>query len=461
MNRGNEQLNILVVDDEKKQCSIMKILLTSEGYIARTANSAEEALEQMAKEPADIVITDLRMEGRDGIALLGQIRKKYPACKVILLTGYGSIENAVEAMKKGAWSYFVKGQGPEGLLEELRKLQKAHMIKRETMQEKPKGLNYMLQTKNEEFKKIFRIVERAAKSSANILILGESGVGKEVFANYIHQLSKPEKKFLAVNCHALSDNLMESELFGHEKGAFTGATNTYKGRFESVEGGTLFLDEIGDIPRHVQSKLLRTLETRSIERVGSTQKIPVEFRLVSATNVDLEKAIEDGTFRSDLYYRLCTITIVLPPLRERKEDLPALIRFFLKKYGDEQQKEMQEPSPEVWDALLSYSYKGNVRELKNIIERLVVLSDDGVISMEDLPDQFFERTSDKPSGESHIVSSLKEVRMQAERAAILEALRQDNFKIKETAASLGISERQLFNKVKEYQIDLKKYKKER
>lgn len=450
---NTDKLRILVVDDEKNQCDIMKILLTSEGYCTRTANSVKEALGAMKDEVPDIVITDLRMEGQDGIVLLEQVRQKFPECKVILLTGYGSIENAVEAMKKGAWFYFVKGQGPEELLGELRKLQKAHSAKKEVKQEIKKQ-NYMLDTKNPEFKKIFRIVERAAKSSANILILGESGVGKEVFANYIHQLSRLEKNFLAVNCHALSDNLMESELFGHEKGAFTGATGVYKGRFESVDGGTLFLDEIGDIPRHVQSKLLRTLETRTIERVGSTKNIAVDFRLISATNVDLEKAMEAGDFRSDLYYRLSTITVVLPPLRERKEDLPDLIRFFLKKYGDEQQKEMEEPSPEIWDTLLAYPYRGNVRELKNIIERLVVLSDNGAISMDDLPEQFLEHKS----GRNTPAGSLKAAKMQAEKEVILEVLKLENYKVKETAASLEISERQLFNKLKEYQIDLKKYK---
>ena len=450
------RLRILVVDDEQKQRQILKILLNSEGYEVRTADSVETALERMAEKEPDIVITDLRMEGQDDIALLEQTKRKYPNCKVILLTGYGSIENAVEAMKKGAWFYFVKGKGPEELLAELRKLQNAYLSKQNGKRLQEENRNYMLDTKNEELRKIFRIVERAAKSSANILILGESGVGKEVFANYIHQLSRPDRKFLAVNCHALSDSLMESELFGHEKGAFTGAIGTYKGRFEAAEGGTLFLDEIGDIPRNVQSKLLRTLETRTIERVGSTQSIPVDFRLISATNVDLEQAMKDGDFRSDLYYRLCTITIVLPPLRERKEDLPELIRFFLKKYGAEQEKEMKELDAEVWDALLAYNYKGNIRELKNVIERLVVLSEDGTVSLEDLPDQFFEKKM--PVKESFSGSSLKEVRVQAEKELILEVLQMQQCKTKETAEHLGISERQLFNKLKEYEIDLKKLK---
>ena len=239
------RLRILVVDDEQKQRQILKILLNSEGYEVRTADSVETALERMAEKEPDIVITDLRMEGQDGIALLEQTKRKYPNCKVILLTGYGSIENAVEAMKKGAWFYFVKGKGPEELLAELRKLQNAYLSKQNGKRLQEENRNYMLDTKNEELRKIFRIVERAAKSSANILILGESGVGKEVFANYIHQLSRPDRKFLAVNCHALSDSLMESELFGHEKGAFIGAIGTYKGRFEAAEGGTLFWMKLG------------------------------------------------------------------------------------------------------------------------------------------------------------------------------------------------------------------------
>nr|WP_303182557.1 sigma-54 dependent transcriptional regulator [Lachnoclostridium phocaeense] len=456
MNTDKSRLNILVVDDEEKQCKILKILLTSEGYYVRTANSADEALKRMDEEEADIVITDLRMGEKDGIELLESVLEKYKACKVILLTGYGSIENAVEAMKKGAWFYFIKGQGPEKLLEELRKLQKAHEAKyKGQMKEGFKGKKYMLETRNEKFQKVIRILERAAKSSANILILGESGVGKEVLADYVHQISRPDKKFIGVNCHALSDSLMESELFGHEKGAFTGAVGTYKGRFEAVEGGTLFLDEIGDIPLHVQSKLLRVLETRTIERVGSTRSIPVDFRLVSATNVDIENAIEEERFRSDLYYRLCTITVVVPPLRERKEDLPSLIRFFLEKYGEEQQKEMQEPSQEVWDALLSYSYKGNVRELRNIIERLVVLSENGEILAEDLPEQFFSQPVQKKS----TGGSLKEIRAQAEKEAIQNALRENDYRIKETAEQLGIGERQLFYKLKEYGIDVKQMKK--
>lgn len=371
MGADKSKLNILVADDEEKQRKIMRILLLNEGYYVRTAASADEAMERFAEERADIVITDLRMGEKDGIDLLESIMKKDDSCKVILLTGYGSIENAVEAMKKGAWSYFIKGQGPEKLLEELRRLQKAHQSRLDQPKDgkgsgagHQRSRKYMLDTKNPEFQKVIRILERAAKSSANILILGESGVGKEVLADYVHQISRPDQKLIGVNCHALSDTLMESELFGHEKGAFTGAVGMHRGRFESVEGGTLFLDEIGDIPLHVQSKLLRVLETRTIERVGSTKSIPVDFRLVSATNVDLERAIEEERFREDLYYRLCTITVVIPPLRERKEDLPSLIRFFLKKYGEEQQKETREPSEEVWDALLSYSYKGNVRELR-------------------------------------------------------------------------------------------------
>lgn len=454
MNSTQKRLNIIFVDDEKQQREIMKLLLESEGYCVKIFCCAEDALKELKKKVPDIVITDLRMEGKDGISFLKEIRQKYPECKVILLTGYGSIENAVETMKKGAWSYFVKGNGPEALLGELKKIAIACYAEGAN-EDTSASQEYMLDTKSEKFRRVLHTLKRAAKSSAHILLLGESGVGKEVLANYVHQLSRPDKKFLAVNCHALSENLIESELFGHEKGAFTGAASTYIGRFEAVEGGTLFLDEIGDVPLHIQSKLLRTLETETIERVGSTKSIRVDFRLVSATNVEMEKAMEAGDFREDLYYRLSTITVVIPPLRERKEDLPELIRFFQEKYCKKQGKQVREFPQEVWNALLSYSYKGNVRELRNIIERLIVLSEDGEVFIEDLPEQV-QRETQQPET---VPCSLKEARAQAEKEQIMMVLAQNKFKVKETAEALEISERQLFNKLKEYEIDVKKIKK--
>lgn len=455
MNKKQNPLKVILVDDEKQQRDIMQLLLVNEGYQVRNFCCVTDALAGMKKEVPDIVITDLRMEGRDGISFLEEIREKYRTCKVILLTGYGSIENAVEAMKKGAWSYFVKGNGPEALLEELHKLQIAHQAGSKADNNAKTSQKYMLDTKSDKFRKVLRMLERAARSSAHILLLGESGVGKEVLADYVHQMSRPDKKFLAVNCHALSENLVESELFGHEKGAFTGASSTHIGRFEAVEGGTLFLDEIGDVPLYIQSKLLRTLETETIERVGSTKSIHVDFRLVSATNVNMEQAIEKGDFREDLFYRLSTITVVIPPLRERKEDLPDLIRFFLDKFSRQQGKEDLEIPEDVWNALLSYSYKGNIRELRNIIERLVVLSEDGTVFLEDLPEQV------QRENEQHkfTAGSLKMARAKAEREQILLALEQSDLKTKEAANILAISERQLFNKLKEYEIDLKQMKK--
>lgn len=455
MSKVQTQLKIIVVDDEKQQRDILQLLLVNEGYQVRNFGCVSDALAGMKKEVPDIVITDLRMEGRDGISFLEEIRATYQACKVILLTGYGSIENAVEAMKKGAWSYFVKGNGPEALLEELRKLQIARQAEGKAAKSRKTPQKYMLETKSSRFRKVLNTLERAAKSSAHILLLGESGVGKEVLADYVHQLSRPDKKFLAVNCHALSENLVESELFGHEKGAFTGAAATHIGRFEAVEGGTLFLDEIGDVPLYIQSKLLRTLETETIERVGSTKSIHVEFRLVSATNVDMEQAMQKGDFREDLFYRLSTITVVIPPLRERKEDLPDLIDFFLEKFCRQQGREPLEVPEEVWKALLSYSYRGNIRELRNIIERLVVLSEGGTVSLEDLPEQVQRENEQR----RFTAGSLKMARAKAEREQILLAMEQADYKIKEVAQVLAISERQLFNKMKEYEIDLKEMKK--
>lgn len=314
----------------------------------------------------------------------------------------------------------------------------------------------MLESKNAAYRKILSVIEKAANSRANILILGESGAGKEVLAQYAHKMSKPGMNFLAVNCHALAGNVIESELFGHEKGAFTGAASRHKGRFEAVDGGTLFLDEIGDIPLAVQAKLLRTLESRTIERIGNNKSIDVDFRLISATNAKIHQAMSEGSFREDLFYRLSAITVEAPPLRARMEDVPALIAFFMDKFSREMKKKM-EPLPEkVLAALMDYHYPGNVRELKNIVERLVVLSHEGRISEDDLPDNFV-----RPSGGSSPATpgrdglTLRMARISAEREQILYALSKSGGNVVQAASLLDVSVRQLFYKIKEYGITTK------
>ncbi|MCM1991655.1 sigma-54-dependent transcriptional regulator [Oceanirhabdus seepicola] len=448
--KKNNIFKILVVDDEKEYREVFQMILEENGYITEVTCGGEEALEKLKNKSYDLVLTDLIMKGMDGIELLKNVKKEYTDTEVIIVTGYGTIKNAVEAMKKGAYTYFIKGHDPEELLIEIEKLKRLVFIEKDNqiLRSKQGHSKFMLNTKNKEFKKIINIAEKAAKSNVNILILGESGVGKEVFAKYIHECSdRKDEHFIAVNCHAFSESLLESELFGHEKGAFTGAIDKRIGRFEAAHGGTLFLDETGDIPLSTQVKLLRTIEEKKIERIGSNKSIDVDFRLICATNKELHKSIINGEFREDLFYRISTITIEIPPLRDRKEDIPDLINFFFEKFKIKLKKDVCEIEKEVMDFLLSYEYPGNVRELKNIVERLLVLSEKGIIQESDLPEHGDKKTYDK---EIEDIKPLKVIRKETEAKYIERVLEQCNYNITEAARKLDISRRQLFNKITEY-----------
>lgn len=443
---------ILVVDDEQGYRDTIKLILTSNGYTVKTVTSGEEALQALKKENFHLVLTDYIMSGISGIELLEIIKESYPEIEVIVFTGNASIDNAITAIKKGASSYFIKGHDPEELLLNIEKIQEIHSLKyKDEVSKLDYTREFMLTTKNPRFQRTLDIAKKAAESNSNILILGESGVGKEVLAKYIHQNSpRFDQAFTAVNCHAFTGTLLESELFGHEKGAFTGALSRRIGRFEAANNGTLMLDEIGDTLLDTQVKLLRTIENKTIERIGSNQLIEVDFRLISATNKNLYQMIASGDFREDLFYRISTITIDMPPLRERKEDLKDLIEFFLQKFSRELNKEIKKIDIKVTKYLLNYNYPGNIRELKNIIERMVVLSTNGVISDKDLPDMGrFRVTYDDQREENQ---SLKAVRHKAESEHIANVLREHNYNMKETAKSLGISRRQLFNKMNEYNL---------
>lgn len=453
MRKQGKNLNtmqILIVDDEMNYREVFTLILRGEGYITETAASAEEAIEKLERSHYDIVLTDLVMSGMDGIELLDIIKEKYEDIEVIIVTGYGSVQNAVEAMKNGAYSYFIKSHDPQELLLEIDNIKKMLLLERN---------NYLLQAenpsqsnligKNKAFKKILDIAERAAKSNVNILLLGESGVGKEVFARYIHACSERSSRlFIPVNCHALPESMIESELFGHERGSFTGANQLRKGKFEAADGSTIFLDEIGDITKSFQVKLLRTLETKTIERIGSNNQMYVDFRLITATNCDIHKAVQDGDFREDLYYRISTITIEVPPLRERKDDIPEFISFFIREISEEQKKKITKIEDTVMDFLLDYQYPGNVRELRNIIERMVTLSEDGVITENLLPVR-------RDVSNQSTYDSLKEARSAAEKKYIEQALKENADNITRTAEKLQISRRQLFNKLQEYGISAK------
>ena len=449
----DKKFKILIVDDEPEYGEVLETILTVKGYQTRKSSNPKEVLNLLSEEVFDLVLSDLIMPEMDGIDLLKAIKKQQPKTFVIIMTAYGTIENAVNAMKLGAYNYIIKGSEPEELLKEISNIEKIKNYSQEEniVKDNTENLGYMLDSGNLEYQRVLEISRKAANSEANILILGESGVGKEVIAELIHNESKRKgNTFVDINCYALSDSLIESELFGHEKGAFTGAAATRIGRFEAANGGTLFLDEIGDIPVSTQSKLLKAIESKKILRIGRNQPIDVDFRLISATNKDLQLEIKEGRFREDLFYRLSTIIIEVPPLRNRKEDLEKLIQYFIKKTTKVMNLEIKEIDKNVMEFLLKYDYPGNVRELKNMIERLVVLSNDGIISesglmkTKNLPpdnklDAFFE--NERP---------LRDIRSDFEAKYIEGLLKKNNHNISKTAEILGISRRQLFNKISEY-----------
>lgn len=434
---------ILLVDDEKEYLDVIQLILESNNFKVKTANSGRDALKKMSKESYDLVITDLIMPEMTGLELLDQIKEHHSDTEVILFTGYGSVQNAVDAMKKGAFGYFIKSHDPDELIIEIKKVAKLRQYIKRAEKE---TTEFVLDTKNKGFKKVLDTIEKASRTDVNILLLGESGVGKEILAQYIHQLSTRQKEaFVPVNCHAFSESLLESELFGHEKGAFTGANDMRIGRFEAADYGTLFLDEIGDTTSNIQVKLLRSLESKAIERIGSNQLREIDFRLICATNRNLNDMISKGDFREDLFYRISTITVTIPPLRDRKEDLPSLIQYFFDKIKTEMKKEITHIEDLVITRLLQYDYPGNIRELRNIIERLVVLSENGEILAEDLPEHFI--------GEPAEEETLRSYREQAEKVFIIKVLEEQKFNMTKSAAKLGISRRQLFNKVERYKIE--------
>ena len=455
MNREN--FNILVVDDEKDYCDVLKMILTGKGYKVDTCGNGQEAVEKLEKKSFDLVITDLCMPVMDGRQLLEEIKKRDWDTEVIMLTAHGTIEKAVDAMKAGAYSYVTKGRDPEELFMEVRKLRDARKMKRDNaiLKEKLKG-NFMLESRNKKYRQMMELAERAAQSDSNILILGESGTGKEVLASFIHQKSKrKEANFMELNCQALSESILESELFGHEKGAFTGADRRRIGLFEASNGGTLFLDEIGGVSVNLQAKLLKAIENKQIYRLGSSTPINVDFRLITATNHNLRKDMGDGSFRDDLFYRISTIVLELPPLRERPEDIPLFIQYFFDKYQREMNKRITDVENSVKELLAGYSYPGNVRELKNIIERLVVLSEKGEIREAYLPSDVVknQRTARQVQSEAmDLTISLKESRGKVEKAYIASLLERYPKDMNKVAEILDISRRQLFNKLVEYEL---------
>jgi two-component system NtrC family response regulator len=381
---------ILIVDDEKNYRVVLSAFLSGEGYEVLTAESAHEALEAVDSVDLDLVLTDMKMPVMDGIELLKHIKEKNPHLPVVMMTAYGTVEKAVEAMQLGAFNFIQKPFQNETLRQMVHKAVGTYKVFKENrrlLQDLEVRYHFdNIIGKSKPMREIFSLIEKVAPTKATALITGESGSGKELIARAIHYNSpRRNKPFIAVSCAALTETLLESELFGHEKGAFTGAIAMKKGRFELADGGTLFLDEIGEIPIPVQVKLLRVLEDMTFERVGGTRLIEVDIRLITATNKDLTKEVEDGGFREDLYFRLNVVHIMLPPLRERSEDIPLLATHFVRKYAEEANRGEIAISPEAMRFLCNHRWPGNVREFENAIERAVLLSADDEITLDDLP----------------------------------------------------------------------------
>jgi len=446
---------ILLVEDEAVQRKALAAHLEEENYTILMAESVEIALKIVTSKTIDIVITDFNLPGENGQVLLEQVKSINPTIPVILITAYASVDHAVQSMKSGAYDYLTKPINIDELLLILKRaLQHKNLISenlrlQQTLEQQFSFKGIIASSKN--MQEVLNLAGRVAETKASVLLCGESGTGKEILARAIHYSSlRKEAPFVAFNVAALSPALIESELFGHEKGAFTGADRLRIGRFEQANGGTIFIDEIGDIPTEVQTKFLRVLQESNFERLGGDKQIRVDIRVVAATNKDLKTMIKNGAFREDLFYRLNVVTITIPPLRERKEDIPLLSNHFIKKYSQKNNKEVKGISREAFDSLMKYDFPGNVRELENIIERAVILCRGEQITLDDLPQTIFQPITIEVSENS---SGLDEQVELLEKKMIFAELRRSGGNQSKAARNLKTTERKLRYKIQKYKID--------
>lgn len=452
--------NILAVDDDKSISTLVKSILSLEKqYEVTTAINGEACLKYIREQLPDLILMDIQMPGIDGIETLKRVKEFDPRIPVVMMSGHGTIERAVRSMKLGAYDFITKPIDRDRLLITVKNALMTSSLKRE-VDELKSELKQKYTFKNiigqsGVMQEVFKAVEKVVDSNVTVLIQGESGTGKELIARAIHYHSKTRanKPFVAVNCTALPESLLESELFGHEKGSFTGAVGRRIGKFEQANTGTIFLDEVGLMSPTTQAKLLRVLQEREFERVGGTELIKVDVRVISATNKDLEEAMKKGEFREDLYYRISVFPIKLPPLRERKEDIPLLAAHFLKKYNEQENKQIEGISPDALELLMAYNWPGNVRELENAIERAVVLASDNEITPKDLPAAVRSLGEKKLYESDNTLSSWIE---KLEEEALRQALLENEGNISKTAKKLGIGRATIYRKAKKYGLPIVK-----
>ncbi len=453
---------ILVVDDEPAILDSLSKILEDEGYQVTLAKSGAEAIRTLSTEPHDLVMLDIWMPEMDGLDTLKRLREQWPRQQVVMMSGHGSIETAVRSIKLGAYDYIEKPLSLDNVTLRVRHALDQHRLEEENLKLRSKVEGrYQLVGSSPAMQRLRALIATAGPTSGRVLLSGENGTGKELVARAIHQEStRRDKPFVAVNCAAIPETLIESELFGHEKGSFSGATSMKRGQFEQADGGTLFLDEIGDMSLNTQAKVLRALQEQQFTRVGGTKLLKVDVRVIAASNKNLQKEIEKGQFRDDLYYRLNVLPIEVPPLRERKEDVPLLVRHFIKQHAEEQGLKVKEISPEALQALSQYDWPGNIREVRNLVERLMIMVPEPVIEAGHV-DLFLQGRSGGQAGAPPAMpaaksyASLREARNAFEKDFISRKLREHHWNISKTADDLQIERSHLHRKIKLLNVELR------
>ena len=456
----NKKHDVLIVDDDLNHLKTLKAIIGSWGYTVYDAEDGKKAVERVKERSYDLILLDVRMAELDGIAAMKQIKGYNPAIPILIMTAYSSVDTAVEALKSGAYDYLTKPIDFDELKLTIERALEHSVLKTENQYLKDRlSADYELHNiigKSQPMKELVDMLAMVAPSEATVLITGDSGTGKELIAKSVHHNSpRREEPLIIVNCAAITESLLESELFGHEKGAFTGADKRREGRFMQANKGTIFLDEIGETSASMQAKLLRAIQEREIQRVGGEEALKVDVRIIAATNRDLRQEVEDGTFREDLFYRLNVVTLNVPPLSERQDDIPLLVQHFLDKFGKKNRKSVKGLSPLAMDMLLKYRWPGNVRELENVIERAVILLAGDFITEKEFPSTVTEPYSEKRNWAEPVKhpSPVNRPLEEVEKEAILATFEACQGNKSETARKLGINRKTLHNKLKEYGVD--------